>query len=107
MDGKYFLLMQGTEAHDQMLGKVFGYAAIVRCKRPVDQETAVKCAEGLVHIANKKSFLRELAANVLLDLTGDHIHLCILASGERTACVEHSAANALRLVACCTFIVSS
>lgn len=86
--------MQGTEAHDQMLGKVFGYAAIVRCKRPVDQETAVKCVEGLVHIANKKSFLRELAANVLLDLTGDHTYSFIHASRERPARVEQSA-NAL------------
>ncbi|KAL3135482.1 hypothetical protein ABBQ38_005962 [Trebouxia sp. C0009 RCD-2024] len=60
---------KGTEAHDQMLGKVFGFAAIVRCKRAIDQETATKCAEGLIQIANKKSFLRELAANVLLDLT--------------------------------------
>ena len=63
--------LQGTEAHDQMLGKVFGFAAIVRCKRTIDQDTATKCAEGLIQIANKKSFLRELAANVLLDLTGD------------------------------------
>ena len=54
-----------------MLGKIFGYAAIVRCKRPIDLATATKCAEGLVQIGNKKSFLRELAANVLLDLTGD------------------------------------
>ncbi|KAL3158646.1 hypothetical protein ABBQ32_011390 [Trebouxia sp. C0010 RCD-2024] len=60
---------KGTEAHDQMLGKIFGFAAIVRCKRAMDQETATKCAEGLIQIANKKSFLRELAANVLLDLT--------------------------------------
>lgn len=66
-----------------MLGKVFGYAAIVRCKRTIDQTTATKCAEGLVHIANKKSFLRELAANVLLDLTGDCIGLSSLLTLER------------------------
>lgn len=64
-------ILQGTEAHDQMLGKVFGYAAIIRSGQHIDQETATRCAEGLVHIANKKSFLRELAANVLLELTGN------------------------------------
>lgn len=63
--------LQGAEAHDLMLGKIFGYAAIVRCKRPIDQANATKCAEGLVQIGNKKSFLRELAANVLLDLIGE------------------------------------
>lgn len=62
--------MQGSEAHDQLLGQVFGYAAIVRSGLHLDQPTAVTCAEGLTHIANKKSFLRELAANVLLELTG-------------------------------------
>lgn len=36
----------------------------------MDQQTAVRCAEGLTHIANRKSFLRELATNVLLELTG-------------------------------------
>ena len=77
-----------------MLGKVFGYAAIVRCKRPIDQETAVKCAEGLVHIANKKSFLRELAANVLLDLTGDLPEYCGMHACS-TACIKHIAAIAL------------
>ncbi len=62
--------LQGSEAHDQLLGQVFGYAAIIRSSRQLDEDTAVKCAEGLVYIANKKSFLRELAANVLLELTG-------------------------------------
>lgn len=57
-----------------MLGKVFGYAAVVRCEQRIDQDTAAKCAEGLIQIANKKSFLRELAANVLLDMTGDLKH---------------------------------
>ena len=85
---------QGTEAHDQMLGKVFGYAAIVRCKRPIDQETAVKCTEGLVHIANKKSFLRELAANVVLDLTGDLPKYCSRHAFS-TACVTRFAPTAL------------
>ncbi|DBB15045.1 TPA: hypothetical protein ACH3X3_004628 [Trebouxia sp. C0006] len=59
----------GSEAHDQLLGQVFGYAAIIRSGLHLDQPTAVTCAEGLTHIANKKSFLRELAANVLLELT--------------------------------------
>ena len=57
-----------------MLGKVFGYAAVVRSEQRIDQDTAAKCAEGLIQIANKKSFLRELAANVLLDMTGDLKH---------------------------------
>ncbi|DBB02081.1 TPA: DNA-directed DNA polymerase [Trebouxia sp. C0004] len=60
---------KGSEAHDQLLGQVFGYAAIIRSGLQIDQQTAVTCAEGLTHIANKKSFLRELAANVLLELT--------------------------------------
>ena len=62
--------MQGTEAHDQLLGQVFGYAAIIRSGQRIDQETAVKCAQGLTHIASKKAFLRELTANVILELTG-------------------------------------
>ena len=62
--------LQGSEAHDQLLGQVFGYAAIIRSGQQIDQQTAVRCAEGLTHIANKKSFLRELATNVLLELTG-------------------------------------
>ena len=62
--------MQGTEAHDQLLGQVFGFAAVIRSGQQIDDETAVKCADGLVYIANKKSFLRELATNVLVELTG-------------------------------------
>lgn len=71
--------LQGSEAHDQLLGQVFGYAAITRSGLHIDQPTAARCAEGLTHIANKKSFLRELAANVLLELTGVTSYAAIVA----------------------------
>ncbi len=80
--------MQGSEAHDQLLGQVFGYAAIVRSGLHLDQPTAVTCAEGLTHIANKKSFLRELAANVLLELTGAILTSHAVIVAECTKCIS-------------------
>lgn len=62
--------MQGPEAHDQLLGRLFGYAAAIRAGQIQDTQLTVRCATALISIANKKSFLRELAANVLLELTG-------------------------------------
>ena len=61
---------QGPEAHDQLLGRLFGYAAAIRSGQIQDTQLAVRCATALIGIASKKSFLRELAANVLLELTG-------------------------------------
>lgn len=81
-------LLQGSEAHDQLLGQVFGYAAIIRSGLHIDQATAVTCAEGLTLIANKKSFLRELAANVLLELTGMIMTFHAVIVAECTKCVS-------------------
>ncbi len=81
-------LLQGSEAHDQLLGQVFGYAAIIRSGLHIDQPTAVTCAEGLTHIANKKSFLRELAANVLLELTGVILTSHAVIVAECTKCIS-------------------
>ena len=64
------MCVQGSEAHDQLLGQVFGYAAIIRSEQQIDSDSAAQCADGLASIASRKSFLRELAANVLLELTG-------------------------------------
>ena len=81
--------MQGSEAHDQLLGQVFGYAAIIRSEQQIDANSAAQCADGLTSIASKKSFLRELAANVLLELTG----LCLLAMVRTSACCANSSAT--------------
>ena len=81
-------LLQGSEAHDQLLGQVFGYAAIIRSGLHIDQATAVTCAEGLTLIANKKSFLRELAANVLLELTGVIMTFHAVIVAECTKCIS-------------------
>ena len=62
--------MQGPEAHDQLLGRVFGYAAAIRAGHIKDTKLVLRCATALISIANKKSFLRELAAGVVLELTG-------------------------------------
>lgn len=87
---RHTLRLQGSEAHDQLLGQVFGYAAIIRSGQQMDQQTAVRCAEGLTHIANRKSFLRELATNVFLELTGVVItHVLDCSAAEQT--VAHQA----------------
>ena len=66
--------MQGAEAHDLLLGQIFGYAAIIRSEQQVDKDSALQCVDGLSSIASRKSFLRELAANVLLEVTGKANH---------------------------------
>ncbi len=81
-------LLQGSEAHDQLLGQVFGYAAIIRSGLKIEQPTAVTCAEGLTQIANKKSFLKELAANVLLELTGVMLTSHAVIVAESTNCIS-------------------
>ena len=63
--------MQGSEAHDQLLGRVFGYAAVIRAGHIQEGQLASRCATALIGIANKKSFLPELAAHVVLELTGE------------------------------------
>lgn len=63
-------IMQGPEAHDQLLGRVFGYAAAIRAGRIMGTKLVLRCATALIGIANKKSFLRELAVGVVLELTG-------------------------------------
>jgi len=54
----------------------------------IEQPTAVTCAEGLTQIANKKSFLKELAANVLLELTGVMLTSHAVIVAESTNCIS-------------------
>ena len=52
---------QGIELRDELLGRIFGYAAVARCGRPLPAELATHVAAALVAAAAKKSFLRELS----------------------------------------------
>lgn len=58
--------LQGTDLRDALLGRIFGYAAVVRSGRPLPAGLAVSLAEGLVTTAAKKSFLREVAGALLV-----------------------------------------
>lgn len=48
------LILQGSEAHDQLLGRVFGYAAAIRAGHVKDTQLAARCATALIgskHVA--------------------------------------------------------
>jgi hypothetical protein len=55
------LQLQGTDLRDALLGRVFGYAAVLRSGQPVGGKLAAGMAAGLLAAAQKKSFLREVA----------------------------------------------
>jgi hypothetical protein len=55
------ILLQGTELRDALLGRIFGYAAVIRSGRTLPDDLANSMAAGLVQAAQKKSFLREVA----------------------------------------------
>jgi len=60
--------MKGNEVRDVLLGRVFGTGAIVRSGAVADASEAAVIAQELVAVANKKSFLKEAACMVLLEL---------------------------------------
>ena len=53
-----------------MLGQVFGYAAVAESGRQLDAETIRDLVQRLLQLANKRVYLRELAATVVLVLIG-------------------------------------
>lgn len=60
---------QGAEAKDVLIGRVFGYAAVVRSGRLVGREAAgqlAHCLQQLATLAAKRSYLHESAASVVL-----------------------------------------
>lgn len=61
--------MKASEARDNLLGQLFGCAAIVRAGQVQDPETASRVVTMVLAAAAKKVFLREVAAEVVLDLT--------------------------------------
>ncbi|KAK9814621.1 hypothetical protein WJX72_008822 [[Myrmecia] bisecta] len=62
--------MKGSDAKDILLGKLFGYAAVVRAQSITDADLAVRVASVLVQIGDSRSFVKEAATNVLLELAG-------------------------------------
>ena len=52
---------QGADLRDALLGRIFGYAAVVRSGRALPPALARSLAAGLVAAAAKKSFLREVS----------------------------------------------
>lgn len=58
-------VVQGSELRDALLGRIFGYAAVVRSGRPLPAALASNLAAGLVAAAAKKSFLREVTGGCL------------------------------------------
>jgi len=59
---------QGSDARDSLLGRLFGCAAVIRSGRVADAEVAACIAARLLAVAAAKSFLREAATAVLLEL---------------------------------------
>lgn len=60
--------MKASEARDNLLGQLFGCAAIVRANTVQDLATASKVVTITLCAAAKKVFLREVAAEVVLDM---------------------------------------
>jgi DNA polymerase phi len=76
------LWVQGSDVRDALLGRVFGCAAVVRSGRVGGDGVAAQLATQLVSLAQRKSFLTEACATVLLELTGKHSDA---ATGRQTA----------------------
>lgn len=58
--------MQGADAREGLLGRIFGYAAFSQAGRAADPAVADRLATSLVAVMGRKAFLREAAANALL-----------------------------------------
>ena len=56
------------DARDALLGRLFGCAAVVRSGRVQDSPLAVKLLQYLLEVAASKSFLKEAAVDVVLEL---------------------------------------
>ena len=58
--------MQGSDAKDALLGRIFGYSAFSQAGREADSAVANRLVASLISVMGKKSFLREAAANALV-----------------------------------------
>lgn len=72
--------MQGSEARDALLAQIFGCAALVRTGRVQDWAAADAMTTMLLSAGGKKAFLREVAAEVLLEMLGESYGSCCLPS---------------------------
>ena len=62
--------MQGSEARDALLAQIFGCGALLRTGKVQDLGSVDAMTTVLLAAAAKKAFLREVAAEVLLDMLG-------------------------------------
>lgn len=62
--------MQGSEARDALLAQIFGCGALLRTGKVQDLGSVAAMTTVLLAAAAKKVFLREVAAEVLLDMLG-------------------------------------
>ncbi len=58
--------MQGSDARDALLGRIFGYSAFAQAGRALENTVAERLVASLVAVMGMKSFLREAAANALV-----------------------------------------
>ena len=56
--------LQGSELKEALLGRIFGYGAVVRSGRLLPTDLACRLAGALVQVAQKKSFLGEVAGKL-------------------------------------------
>lgn len=63
-------LLQGSEARDALLAQIFGCGALLRTGKVQDLASVGAVTTMLLGAAGKKAFLREVAAEVLLDMIG-------------------------------------
>ena len=66
--------LQGTDVRDALLAQIFGCAALVRSGRVQSQGDADVVTTILLGAAGRKAFLREVAAEVLLEMIGTRCH---------------------------------
>jgi DNA polymerase phi len=62
--------VQGSEARDALLAQIFGCGALLRTGKVQDLGSVDAMTTVLLAAAAKKAFLREVAAEVLLDMLG-------------------------------------
>ena len=58
--------MQGSDARNFLLGRIFGYAAFARAGRLQATPDIIRCVTALVAVMHGKAYLREAAVRVLV-----------------------------------------
>jgi DNA polymerase phi len=79
--------VQGSEARDALLAQIFGCAALLRTGKVQDLGSVDAMTTALLAAASRKAFLREVAAEVLLDMLGA---TAVCASTPAWAFVTHT-----------------